>query len=285
MTTRIYLLLVLALVSVSSSSLVVRYAASVPAITLAFWRMLTASGMLWAYSARFERGSLNKKNRLRVILAGVFLGLHFIFFFIGVREVSIANATLLANTGPLFTSLFALIGGKPIHRDALIGLFCATIGILIVQGSGFRLGQENILGNFISLLSGLCIAITYMFASKIREETNNIVYGRSLFLTASMCVALVALLFGHPLFGFTIEHFFWFLFLGLVPTILGHNVLNYVIKFLTPTAVASVPLGEPIIASIFAYFLFSEVIPSGSLLGAPFIFFGIFLVLNKSLKQ
>lgn len=284
MTTRTYLLLVLALVSVSSSSLVVRYVASVPAITLAFWRMLTASGMLWAYSARFEQESLNKENRPRVILAGVFLGFHFIFFFIGVREVSIANATLLANTGPLFTSLFALIGGKPIHRHALIGLFCATIGVLIVQGSGFQLGQENIFGNLISLLSGLCIAITYMFASKIREKTNNVVYGRSLFLTASVCVALVALFFGYPLFGFTVEHLCWFLFLGLVPTIFGHNVLNYVIKFLTPTAIASVPLGEPIIASVFAYFLFSEVVPSGSFLGAPFIFFGIFLVLKKSLK-
>ena len=36
---------------------------------------------------------------------------------------------------------------------------------------------------------------------------------------------------------------FWFFFLGLVPSILGHNTLNYAVKYLSPTAVASIPLG------------------------------------------
>ena len=41
-----------------------------------------------------------------------------------------------------------------------------------------------------------------------------------------------------------------------MPTIFGHNSLYYVIKYISPTIVASVPLGEPIIASILAFFIF-----------------------------
>ena len=70
------------------------------------------------------------------------------------------------------------------------------------------------------------------------------------------------------------------MFLGVVPSILGHNSLNYSIRYLSPTAVASVPLGEPVIASILGYALFSESISIEALLGAPFIFFGIYLILN-----
>jgi len=284
MPARTYLLLILALISVSSSSLVVRYVSSVSAITLAFWRMLTASGMLWAYSSLYKCEPLSTRNKKRVAFAGMFLGLHFIFFFIGVREVSIANATIFANTGPFFTSLIALLSGKPVHRNALIGLCSAVVGILIIQGADLQMGYKSTLGNLTSLLSGLCIAITYVFASKIREETENVVYGRSLFLAASLCIGMVGLLFGDSLFRFTTDHFFWFLFLGFVPTVLGHNILNYVIKYLTPTAVASVPLGEPIVASVLAFFLFSEMVSIGVFIGGPFIFFGIFLVLKNSLK-
>ena len=271
----------LALVSVSSSSLVVRYAASVPAVSLAFWRMFLASGMLWVYSIK-KTESLSQKNKSRVVFAGMFLGLHFIFFFIGVREVSVANATLLANTGPFFTALFSIAVRKPIHRYAFLGLVSAMVGILVVQGSGLDAVMENFYGNFFSLLSGVCIAITYIFASKIRKNTSNVIYGRSLFLVAALTIAFVAIIFAVPLFGFSFEHFCWFLFLGLVPTVLGHNVLNYVIKYLTPTAVASVPLGEPVIASVFAYFLFSELIPVSAYFGAPFIFVGIYLILKNS---
>jgi len=49
--------------------------------------------------------------------------------------------------------------------------------------------------------------------------------------------------------------FFWLLFLGLVPTIVGHNSIYYAIKYVSPTIVAAFPLGEPIIATLLAYLI------------------------------
>ena len=81
------------------------------------------------------------------------------------------------------------------------------VGILIIQGADLQMGYKSTLGNLISLLSGLCIAITYVFASKIREETENVVYGRSLFLAASLCIlvshhqTLLRFVIGSCVFG------------------------------------------------------------------------------------
>jgi drug/metabolite transporter (DMT)-like permease len=57
-------------------------------------------------------------------------------------------------------------------------------------------------------------------------------------------------------------------------------MLNYALKYFSPTAIASVPLGEPIIASIFGFLIFSESIPSGAMISAPIILGGIFIVLK-----
>ena len=269
------------MVSVSSTSLVIRYVTVVPALTLAFWRMLSASGMLWGYSLASSCGSLSPINKKLTVFSGVFLGLHFAFFFLGVRHTSIANATLLGNTGPFFTTIFALFSGERISKMTYLGLGLALLGVLIVQGSGINLGGEKIWGNSISLLSGFCVGLSYIFSSKIREETGTVVYGRSLFLVAAVTIGIIAFFMGDSLFEFQKEHIVWLIFLGLVPSILGHNMLNYAIKYLTPTTVASVPLGEPVIATMLGYVIFSERVPFETVLGGPIILCGIYIILKS----
>ena len=279
---RIYLILFLALISVSSTSLVIRHVALVPALTLAFWRMLSASGLLWAFSAQKPQSLIVTENKTRIVFAGFFLGLHFALFFVGVRNTSVASATLLANTGPIFTAALSWFGGQKMPRLVFLGLIISVIGIILVQWSGVGVEKNTAWGNLSSLLSGFCIALTYMFAYQIRKKTDNVLYGRSVFLFAAITIGLITLFSGGSLFEFRGGDVPWFLFLGVVPSIFGHNMLNYSIKYLSPTAVASVPLGEPIIASIFGYLLFSEKIPESAMLGAPFVFLGLALIIRNS---
>tara|TARA_B100000214_G_C23964696_1_gene627098 strand:- start:513 stop:1367 length:855 start_codon:yes stop_codon:yes gene_type:complete len=281
MTIRLYLILFLAMVSVSTTAIIIRYVPTVPALTLAFWRMFLSAGFLWLYSYRYN-SKITKKNKFRTLIAGIFLGLHFSLFFIGVRNTSVASATLLANTGPLFTAMFSFFNKEKLNRQVFIGLCFATFGVLIVQSTGLISNETTGWGNFVSLLSGCSIAITYMFASDIRKKTENIVYGRSVFFFAAITIALIAFFSDVSLVAFTKKDVPWFVFLALVPSILGHNLLNYAIKFFPPTAIASVPMGEPIIASILSYILFFELVPSGAFWGGPFVFFGIYLIIINS---
>ena len=281
MTIRLGLILLLAMVSVSSTSLVVRSVATVPALVLAFWRMVTASGMLWSYSVIRPAGKLSSANKKRIIFAGIFLGCHFACFFLGVRNTSIANATLLGCMAPIFTVIISIFQKKKINKMTYVGLSVALIGGGIIQSGDLSLNNANLFGNSIALLSALFIAITFVLAEEIRQETNSIVYGRSLFFVASITVLLIAATAGDSILNFKAGDIPWFLFLGLVPSIFGHNLLNYAVKYITPTAVSAVPLGEPIIASIFGLLLFGETIPFGALLGGPIVLIGVYIIINN----
>jgi drug/metabolite transporter (DMT)-like permease len=281
MTVRLGLILLLAMVSVSSTSLVVRSVATVPALVLAFWRMFTASGMLWSYSVIRPAGKLSSANKKRIIFAGIFLGCHFACFFLGIRNTSIANATLLGCMAPIFTVFISIFQKKKMNKMTYVGLIVAIIGGGIVQSGDISLNSANLFGNSIALLSALFLAITFVLAKEIRQETANVVYGRSLFFVASITVLFIATTTGDSVLNFTVGDIPWFLFLGLVPSIFGHNLLNYAVKYITPTAVSSVPLGEPIIASIFALLLFGETIPIGALLGGPVVLIGVYIIINN----
>ena len=72
----------------------------------------------------------------------------------------------------------------------------------------------------------------------------------------------------------------------LVPTIFGHNIFYYCVKYTTPTIVSTVPLGEPIFASIIAFFLFNELISLNTAIGGALCVYGIFLILkNRSTEN
>ena len=72
----------------------------------------------------------------------------------------------------------------------------------------------------------------------------------------------------------------WFFFLALIPTVVGHNIFYYLIKTLSTTTVAAVPLGEPIVSSVGALFLFGEPISSAVIVGGGITLFGVFLVVR-----
>ena len=285
MSLRLYLILLLALVSVSSTSLIIRVLPSIPALTMAFWRMLIASALLWIYSSFEKQQPLSKKHLNQVAVAGVFLGLHFACFFWGVRNTSIANATLLGNTGPVFTVALTFLIYRTISKKVFFSLLMALFGVLFIQRSEMDSDSTAFAGNIVSLLSGFCIAVVYMAAKNIRKKNSTISYSRSLFFFASLTIALVCFLTNVSLFSFEPKDFLWFLILGFVPSILGHNSLNYALKFLSPTAVASVPLGEPIIASLIGWVLFGELIPLNYFIGAPFVLIGIGFILLFSEKD
>ena len=280
MSFRLFLILGLALFSVSTTSIVVRHLVLVPAVVIAFWRMSTASVMLWSYSAVKPSGKLSPENRIPIILAGIFLGSHFATFFVAIRLTSIASATLLGCLAPLFTSILEWLSGEELKEKVITGLCLSLFGTLILQLNPSSVGRASV-GNFLAIASSFFMALTWFQAKKIRKNTNTVVYGRTLFFISSITIFLVVIFTKESIFGFGSESFFWFLFLGFVPSILGHNLLNYSIKYISATSVSSVVLGEPIIASILGYIIFGEKIPQSSWVGGPLILVGLYYLLNN----
>ena len=272
-----FLLLMIALLSVSSASLVVRMLPDTNAITIAFWRMFLASIMVFTISYKNIFSFVPDK---KIILAGVFLGIHFALFFRSVQLTSIAEAALLGTTAPIFTELYAVIfQKKPILPVVIFGLFVAFVGAgVLVSQSSFS--ETGALGNVLAILCSIAISFVLVVGKDIRKRVGLFEYTRWLFFFASCTLFIISLIANVSIFSFSPEDFPWFIFLALVPTMVGHNIFYYLIKTLNTTTVAAVPLGEPIISSLGALALFGEPIGVAVVVGGGITLLGVFLVVR-----
>jgi len=238
-----------------------------------------ASLFLWVYSGFNNQGKLKPSWRLPVIIAGIFLGFHFAFFFSAVKLTKISNATLLGTTAPLFTLFIEVFFLK--RRFPLITYFAISIsilGVVIVHGFSIDFSSQETTGNLLAICCSACIALVFLIAEKVRQNTSTIVYSRHLFMVAAITLVVLSLIRGDRLFYFSGTDFIFFLALGFFPSILGHAILNYSIKFLPPSVVSSVPLGETIIASAAAYFIFFEQVPPNTAIGGIITLGGLFIL-------
>tara|TARA_Y100000994_G_scaffold249246_1_gene259897 strand:+ start:1629 stop:2486 length:858 start_codon:yes stop_codon:yes gene_type:complete len=280
MNIKITLLLILALFSVSTSPIIGRGLENVGAISISFWRMFLASFFLWIFSACKSQGKINiTKNRNKIICAGVLLGFHFALFFEAIKITSISNATFLGTLAPFFTLILEIYFLKrKFSRTVLIGLIITFLGSLIILVYNFDLSTSFTLGNIYAILCSICLAIAFIIAEKVRENENTIVYTRTLYLSAAITLFFISFFANKTLIISNYSDFFWLLFLGLVPTIVGHNSIYYAIKYVSPTIVAAFPLGEPIIATLLAYLIFNELITVNIYLGGALTLIGLILI-------
>ena len=280
---KINLVLVVALFAVSTSSIIARFLPEVSSIVISFWRLVFASIAVWLYSHFKPQNKINMQNIIPFILSGFFLGLHFVCFYQAVKLISIANATLLGITAPMFTLLIERFVFKSnFKKIVFIGFAVALIGTIMITGWNFSITDSMEVGKLYGLSAALCIALVYLLANKIRTDTSTVSYTRLLYLIAAMFLLVIAFTNGENIFELNKSDYLWLLALGLFPTILGHSLLYYGIKFTSPTIIASVPLGEPIIASILAWMIFLEKVPFITLVGGILILFGVYLIIINS---
>ena len=239
--------------------------------------------MVWIYTAVYRQKSIDKRDYKLYVFSGFFLSLHFASFYGAVKFTSIANATLLGITAPMFTILYErLFLKKTLKPLMFLGVLFALCGSLIIASSGFLLNDGSLYGKLLGVLAAFSIAMVYISANKLRVNSNTISYTRMLYTVAAIFLFLMSIVIGESIFAINSTDIVWLVSLGLVPTILGHSLFYYAIKYTSPTIIASVPLGEPIIASILAWIIFSENVPIITLVGGALILFGVYFIIANS---
>ena len=283
MRSKINLVLLIALLAVSTSSILARFLPNVPAVVISFWRLAIAGAILWIYTFFKRQESIERGNFILYFFSGLFLAIHFAFFYGAVKLTSIANATLLGITAPIFTIMFErFIIRRPLKPIVLLGLVFAICGALIITGSGLILKDGSMMGRLFGLMAALSISIVYLLADKLRQTANTITYTRALYTIAAILLLIISFIGGNSVLAIQSADIVWLISLGIIPTILGHSLFYYSIKYTSPTIVSSVPLGEPIIASVLAWFIYSENVPTITLFGGLLILIGVYLLVAKS---
>lgn len=282
----ITLVLVGGVAAISTSAVLIRLAEA-PPFVIAFYRMLFAALFFLPLALREGRGLRLEKQQLRLALgAGVMLAMHFALWMTSLEHTSVASSVVLVTTQPLWVFLLSVLflAEKPTPRMWL-GLVVALAGSVLVtftEGAG---GESRLYGNLLALGGAVAMACYFLLGRRLRPQLPLALYSLLVYGGAALVLGFLILLRGLPLRGFNSLTWLMFVALALVPTVLGHNSLNWALKYLPATMVSVTILGEPLGASIMAVFILKEVPAPLEALGSVITLFGIYLVWQGNARR
>mgnify|MGYP001214239674 FL=1 len=270
------------MLSVSTSPIIARYLENVPAVTISFWRMCFGAIILWGISLIKKQPPLKNKNLHQTLIAGILLGIHFALFFGSIKLTTIANATFLGTLAPIFTFCIEKFILKRSHSYILLmGLVFAICGATIIVSNNFDFSSNHTIGNLLAVACSIFLGAGFIISENVRKKVDTISFSKTLFSTAAFTLFIIAFIIDSSLIGYSWENYMGLILLGIVPTLLGHGSMYFAIRHVSPTVVAATPMGEPIMASLMAWYLFNESVSIITIIGGTFTLIGLFLLAKQ----
>jgi drug/metabolite transporter (DMT)-like permease len=171
----------------------------------------------------------------------------------------VAASVLLVNTAPLFSIAFArLCLGERAGRAVLQATATALLGAVIIAAGDWTGGAGSLTGVLLALAGAVTLSAYHVVGRGLRDALPLSAYVLAVWGTAAVTLALLALALRVPLFAYPPRTLAVFLLLALVPTLLGHGLVNRALRELPAPTVGLFMLGEPIGASALAWLLYGE---------------------------
>lgn len=250
-------LLAIGVLGASVSAILIRYAQEAHPLAISFWRCAAGAVVLLPFS----RGGLRRMQRTGWTLpavAGFFLALHFATWITSLELTSVANSVLLVTTAPIFVAIAARYLLKERMKGVVwIGIALAFAGTAAIAG-GATGGEASLRGDVLALIGAVTVAGYALAGQVARRQLGIIEYAVITYGVGAALLLPICLVTGVELGGYSTQT--WAAIAGIVigPQILGHTVLNYVVKDLDATTVYVAVMAEPPIAIALAFFLFGE---------------------------
>ncbi len=233
--------------------------------------------------------ALNARQRLLLILAGLSLGVHFAVWVASLSYTSVASSVILATTNPVFVSLGSrFILKEPPSRWIVAGLFLAAAGAVCVAWSDAGTGH-GLKGDLLAL-AGAVMFSAYLLAGRyLRGSISTVAYTFPIYLVCATFLltvsGLLSVFRSPPVLGEYLRaglgDWLFLLLLAVVPTLIGHSSLNWVLRYISSPVAAMAILGEPVLASILAFWILDEGMSALQLAGGGLILVGVFLALAR----
>lgn len=242
--------------------------------------------LLPIYLLRRKRSErLTRSDRQLILISGLFLATHFAVWITALSYTSIASATVLVTIQPLFLTILAQwILKERVDKWGYLAIACALIGAATIGWGDFQISKGQLFGDLLALSGGLFAACYLLVGRSLVGKLGLINYIFPVYAVSAVALIFTLLLSVKPLLPENQIDYLWFVLLALVPTLLGHTFYNYALKRLKAHLVGITILGEPILASIYAMFLFGVYPTIATILGSLLIFCAIVFSFRHATK-
>jgi drug/metabolite transporter (DMT)-like permease len=282
---KIYLILFIGVLIVSSSSIIIRWTGDVPATVIAFYRVFISFCILLLYRVAIRRDvrALTKNWHWHYSLAGLFLAGHFICWIGSLQSTTIANAIFLESIHPLFGIIVSIIFLKEYPQKNIFPIvLIALLGMGIIMSHDIGKPGTHLSGDILALFSAFFFSLYIMIARKHRRELDFIKYLIYVYGTAAILCACYITFSSVSFSGYSSKSWLFMILLALGPNLLGHSTLNWSSRHLEIFKVNLVILFEPILATLSGMIFLTEYPPSNFYPGAFLILSALgYLIWNE----
>jgi drug/metabolite transporter (DMT)-like permease len=269
-----YVLLAVAVASVSPSSIIAKYASGkIPedaigfdiagdagALVISFYRLLFATMMLAPWGIRAvirERANVTRKQLGFLAIVGFLLAAHFAVWVESLSYTSVASSALLVTTEAIWVPLgAAYLLREHIGTRVWVGVAIALMGsvVLVMGDAGAALGGSNpVLGDFLALAGAFAASLYFLAGRFVRQNLSLPAYALIVYGFSTVFLLVFVVVRGEPLLGYRPWTYFWMFLFALVPMILGHTIINYILRWLQPHIVSTTILAEPLVSALMAF--------------------------------
>jgi len=237
-----------------SSAAVLIVLSGLPPEAIAVWRLGTTALVFAPFAARrlgAEIGALTRRDVWALVAGGITFGLHFVWFPMGFERTSYESTVLLLVVQPVLAAILgAAFLDEAITPSMVASIAIALTGLVVLVWDDYRFEPAHLWGDAIVLASCVAIVTTRALARGLRQRLSFTTYVCSISALGAT-VASFGLAWRHARLwhsGASGSEWIALALLLLVPTLGGHTIFHYVLKYVRVFHVNLVILAEPVIA-------------------------------------
>lgn len=269
-------MIVIGIIGISMSAILIRFSTAPSSVTASWrllWTVILMSPVVFGTkNCREELFSIDRKTAGLSIVSGIFLAIHFWFWFESLQLTSVASASTIVSTEVIWVSIgfFLFLKGK-LSLKAVAAITVAFVGSGFVAFADSGSGGTHLTGDLFALLAAMAVAVYMLIGRRLRANVSNAVYTYIVYAACAAGLLLTSVAQRQGLFDYGVNGILIGLALAVFSTILGHSVFSWCLKFFSPSFVSACKLCEPVVAAILAGFLFGEVPGPMQLMGCVLI--------------
>jgi drug/metabolite transporter (DMT)-like permease len=268
----------LSLFTLSQAALLVKGAQSPPEI-LGFWRLFFAliisAILVKVRKEEFAPVSIRSQFKL-VIITGVLFWLHFWLWFYSVSKTTIANSTLIFCMNPIFVALGGwLFEKQKLSGRLILALATGIVGLIIMQNHSLKFSPDQLLGDALALVASVAFAGYLLLVKRLRNTGSNFALTFWFNLVSFVGFAVVGVASGLPFWGYGWVSWACFVAMAAGPSLLGHALFTYSLKYLNAAIASCFVMTEPIMAAFSAAIIFKEIVPLETIIAFVLITAGL----------
>ncbi len=201
-------------------------------------------------------------------------------------QTSVANATLLDNMLPIFTTLISwLLFRETFSKKFLLGMGVAIAGVIIISLQDLQLIEGCFSGDIAAMGASLLAAINILCIDRLtpRHETSWIMMWNS--FIGSLFAAVIMLGSHEAFFPSTIQGWVAVIALAVISQALGQGLLTYSLKEFSAGLVTVSMLAIPVISALMAVVFFGESLSLINWCAFGVVLFGIYISVTAQLTH